>query len=72
MKGLIAAGMHYIHAADGQEELFSLNSDPEERFNLAGLPQAKSALEGFRRTMHEMLQSGSTNISSTYPRDAKR
>ena len=36
MKSLVAAGMHYIRTADGLEELYVLNSDPEERVNLAG------------------------------------
>ncbi len=55
MKALIAGGMHYIRSADGLEELFSLNSDPDERFNLAGLPAAQAALQGFRRALQEML-----------------
>ena len=35
MKSLVAEGMHYIRTADGLEELYLLNSDPEERSNLA-------------------------------------
>ena len=35
MKALVAEGMHYIRSADGLEELYLLNSDPEERSNVA-------------------------------------
>jgi arylsulfatase A-like enzyme len=56
MTALVVGGMHYIRSGDGQEELFSVNSDPDERLNLAGLPQAQSALQGFRRTMQDMLR----------------
>ena len=38
MTSLVADGMHYIRMADGSEELYLLDSDPEERFNLAGSP----------------------------------
>jgi arylsulfatase A-like enzyme len=48
MRSVVAGGMHYIQSADGREELFSLRADPEERVNMAGLPGARAALEGFR------------------------
>jgi arylsulfatase A-like enzyme len=48
MKALAGEGMHYIHTADGVEELYLLHSDPAERTNLAALPFAKGALERFR------------------------
>ena len=38
MTSLVADGMHYIRMADGSEELYILDSDPEERFDLAGSP----------------------------------
>ena len=31
MKSLVAEGMHYIRRGDGLEELYLLNSDPQER-----------------------------------------
>jgi len=49
-------GMHYIRTADGLEELYMLNSDPEERFNVAGSPNAQAVLEQFRRTLGLMLK----------------
>jgi arylsulfatase A-like enzyme len=54
MKALIAGGMHYIRTSHGLEELFSLNSDPDERLNLAALPNARLAVQGFRRVLQGM------------------
>jgi arylsulfatase A-like enzyme len=48
MKSLVAGEMHYIRSGDGSEELYALKSDPEERFNLAGAPNARPVLERFR------------------------
>ena len=35
MKAVVAAGMHYIQMADGSEEFYNINSDVEEKVNLA-------------------------------------
>ena len=43
MKSLVAGGMHYIRTADGLEELYVLQSDPEESTNLAGTPNRPGA-----------------------------
>jgi arylsulfatase A-like enzyme len=43
--------MHYLRRSDGREELFDLESDPEERTNLA--PQGGPALELFRSMLPE-------------------
>jgi arylsulfatase A-like enzyme len=51
MKSLIARGMHYIRTADGHEELYRLESDPEERVDLAGSPNARAILERFREAL---------------------
>jgi hypothetical protein len=56
MKSLVARGMHYIRSADGSEELYTLKSDPEERFNLAGSPKAHEILQGFRDLLASMLR----------------
>ncbi len=56
MKSLVAEGMHYIRRADGLEELFILDSDPDERTNLAGLPFASAPLERFRTSLSAMLK----------------
>jgi arylsulfatase A-like enzyme len=37
MKSLVVAGMHYIRMADGSEELYNLDSDVEEKNNLANV-----------------------------------
>jgi hypothetical protein len=48
--------MHYIRAADGLEELFLLNSDPEERSNLAVYAYASEPLQRFRTSLRAMLE----------------
>jgi arylsulfatase A-like enzyme len=48
MKSLVAGEMHYIRSGDGSEELYALKPDPEERFNVAGAPNARPVLERFR------------------------
>jgi hypothetical protein len=35
MKSLVVAGMHYIRMADGSEELYKIDSDVDEKNNLA-------------------------------------
>jgi hypothetical protein len=56
MSSLVAGGMHYIRTADGLEELYLLNSDPEEKFNLAGSSSAQAPLGRFRNTLESMLR----------------
>jgi arylsulfatase A-like enzyme len=51
LKSLVAGGLHYIRSGDGSEELFALKSDPEERLNLAGSPNAREALQRFRASL---------------------
>jgi hypothetical protein len=56
MKSLVASGMHYIRSANGLEELYALESDPEERNNLAGSPSARDLLQKFRIGLAGMLK----------------
>ena len=49
MSSLVASGMHYIRSAQGLEELYLLETDPEERVNVAGSSMGRVALEGFRK-----------------------
>jgi arylsulfatase A-like enzyme len=56
MKGLIAEGMHYIRGGDGLEELFLLDTDPEERSNVAAYPFAPDILRQFRTRLSAMLR----------------
>jgi arylsulfatase A-like enzyme len=56
MKSLVARGLHYIRTGDGNEELYALKSDPEERKNLAGSPGAREILERFRDSLSAMLK----------------
>jgi arylsulfatase A-like enzyme len=56
MQSLVSSGMHYIRTADGLEELYMLNSDPEERFNVAAAPNAQTALGQFRNILGLMLK----------------
>jgi arylsulfatase A-like enzyme len=59
MKALVAAGMHYIRNGDGLEELYVLQTDPEERINHANAPNAQATLQRFRNTLSLMLRSRS-------------
>ena len=56
MQALVAEEMHYIRTADGLEELYLLNSDPEERSNLAAYSFAQEMLQQFRTRMSAMLK----------------
>jgi arylsulfatase A-like enzyme len=56
MKGLIADGMHYIRRGDGLEELYLLESDPEEGSNLAPYSYATEILQRFRTRLSAMLK----------------
>jgi arylsulfatase A-like enzyme len=56
MQALVAEGMHYIRAADGLEELYLLNTDPEEQSNLAAYSFAQETLQQFRTRMSVMLK----------------
>ena len=56
MASLVARGLHYIRTGDGNEELYALKSDPEERKNLAGSSGAREILERFRDSLLAMLK----------------
>jgi hypothetical protein len=56
MKSLVADGMHYIRTADGLEELYLLNSDPEERSNVAAYSFASAPLQRFRASLSAVLE----------------
>jgi arylsulfatase A-like enzyme len=56
MKAIVAEGMHYIRAADGREELFLLDNDPEERSNLAPYPFASESLLRLRARLSAMAR----------------
>jgi hypothetical protein len=56
MRSVVAAGMHYIRTADGNEELFELNADAEEKSNLADKADVLPVLLHFRSLMGLMLK----------------
>jgi arylsulfatase A-like enzyme len=56
MKGLIAEGMHYIRGGDGLEELYLLDTDLEERSNVAAYSFAPDILRQFRTRLSAMLR----------------
>jgi arylsulfatase A-like enzyme len=56
MKGIVAGGMHYIRSGNGQEELYALESDPDEGNDASGLPDAQAVLQGFRRGLRSILR----------------
>jgi arylsulfatase A-like enzyme len=56
MKAVIAAGMHYIQMADGSEELYKMNSDIDEKSNLAGEADTLPVLLYFRGVLDLLLK----------------
>ncbi len=64
MISLVADGMHYIRNADGVEELYGLNPDPEERVDLAGSPDAREILRRFRNRLSAVLKKRSQKVSA--------
>ena len=56
MTSLVARGMHYIRSFGGGEELFMLDSDPEERVDLASVSAAGEILQLFRNELRLLLQ----------------
>ena len=56
MQSLIAGGLHYIRTGDGLEELYVLNSDPEEQFNIVGSAMGREVLPAFRSAIAAMLK----------------
>jgi arylsulfatase A-like enzyme len=53
---LTGARWHYLHYADGAEELYDRESDPNEWTNLATDPKAKSALQEMKTLLARMLK----------------
>jgi len=56
MKAVVAAGMHYIQMGDGLEELYNINSDVEEKVNLAPDGDNLPVLLEFRNLLDLMLR----------------
>jgi arylsulfatase A-like enzyme len=65
MNSVVAAGMHSIRAGDATEELYHMNSDPEERMNLANRLEFKAVLENFRIGLQSMLRRRPPNHGRT-------
>ena len=56
MKATVAGGMHYIKMADGSEELYNINSDVEEKVNLAVDGDHLRVLVEFRNLLDLMVR----------------
>ena len=56
MSSVVASGMHYIRQGDGREELYLLDSDPEERRNVAGSAMAAAVLGPLRRDLVSLFR----------------
>jgi arylsulfatase A-like enzyme len=56
MKAVVASGMHYIQMGDGSEELYNINSDVEEKVNLALDGNNSPVLVEFRNLLDLMLR----------------
>jgi hypothetical protein len=51
MISLVDRRFHYIRGGEGREELYELESDPDETRDLAGSPELAPVLEEFRRSL---------------------
>ena len=58
MRSLVANGMHYIRNGDGVEELYELESDPNEQGNLADDPTRAIDLKRIRELARTAVDSG--------------
>jgi arylsulfatase A-like enzyme len=59
MHSLVADGRVYIRNADGREELYDLESDPDELRDLTGSPEGPPALERFRAIWEQLRRADS-------------
>lgn len=59
MQSLIFNWMHYILNGDGSEEIYDIESDPAEEYNLAGSAESIQMLELLRKHLNSMLTSTS-------------
>jgi arylsulfatase A-like enzyme len=67
MSSLVLEGMHYIRTADGREELYLLDADPEERFNLAANSVGTEALKRMRAALESTLRHGQDRSGGANP-----
>jgi arylsulfatase A-like enzyme len=65
MKSMVGGGMHYIRSGDGTEELYALDSDPEERMDVAGYLEAQEVLQHFRDGLRSMLHMHPSAVAQT-------
>jgi arylsulfatase A-like enzyme len=56
MQAIVSEGMHYIRSADGFEELYFLDSDPEEQSSVVAYPGAAETLKQLRARMSAALK----------------
>jgi arylsulfatase A-like enzyme len=56
MQAIVSEGMHYIRSADGFEELYFLDPDPEEQSSVAAYPGAAETLKQLRARMSAALK----------------
>ena len=65
MRSLVSPTMHYIREYDGNEELYVLSNDPEERVNYASAANginsasavsAQASLQRFRNALSSMFE----------------
>ncbi len=55
MAAIAAMGSTYIRNADGREELYDLDGDPEERHDLAGSASSSKTMPGLRDTLRSLM-----------------
>ena len=56
MSSVVDSGMHYIRLANRREELYFLDSDPDERRNVGASSMAEALLEDLRRKLVQLFQ----------------
>jgi hypothetical protein len=56
MRSIIHGPHHYIKNGDGREELYDINSDPEERNDLVNATQAQPLIARFRASLEMVLE----------------
>lgn len=54
-QALTAGAFHYIMYGDGSEELYNLENDPAEEFNLAAAPETREDLTRLRASLDSLL-----------------
>jgi arylsulfatase A-like enzyme len=64
MKSLVMENYHYIRNGDGREELYDLQNDPAELYDLAAQPHVNPELDAFRIPLERILNQGKAKLGA--------